>query len=98
MDTSILSNDTVLTVDGQNIHRSLVITAALPQVIASGMLYLILGIAALIISLRIPGAPFTLAGILMMRSKLAALQISTVAGETEEKDRLSERTSEIPPG
>ena len=90
MTTSTLSNDTTFTVDGQVIHRSLVITAALPQVIASGMLYLILGIAALIINLRIPGAPFTLAGILMMRSELAALQMSTGNDrEDEEKDRSS---------
>jgi hypothetical protein len=98
MAMSNLPNDATLTVDGQLIHRSLVITAALPQVIASTVLYLILGTAALIISLRTPGAPFTLAGILMMRSKLAALQMSTgSAGEDEEKDRSSEQTSEIPP-
>jgi hypothetical protein len=97
MEMTILPNTTV-NVDGQLIHKSLVVTAALPQVVAAGVLYVILGIAALMISLRTPGAPFTLAGILMMRSKLDALQISTGnAGEDEEKDRSSEQTSEIPP-
>ena len=93
MEMTILPNTTV-NVDGQLIHKSLVVTAALPPVVAAGVLYVILGIAALMISLRTPGAPFTLAGILMMRSKLDALQMSTGnAGEDEEKDR----SSEIPP-
>jgi hypothetical protein len=40
--------------------------AALPQVLTTGALYLILEIATLVISLCTPSAPFTLADILMM--------------------------------
>jgi hypothetical protein len=59
------------TVSGQIIRQSLIITAGLPQVLVTGALYLLLGLAALLVSCRTPGAPFTLAGILMMHSKLA---------------------------
>jgi membrane protein implicated in regulation of membrane protease activity len=71
------------------------VTAALPQIIAAGVLYLILGVAAFIISLRPPGTPFTLAGILMMRSKLVTLGLSwgNVEG-AEEKYDSTEPTSE----
>jgi len=62
------------TVNGQTIQQSLIITAALPQVVIAASLYLILGFAALIVSLHPPGTPFTLAGLLMMRSKLTALR------------------------
>jgi hypothetical protein len=62
-----------MTVNGQLIRQSLIVTAALPQVMIAGSLYFILGLAALVISLYPPGAPFTLAGLLMMRSKLTAL-------------------------
>jgi membrane protein implicated in regulation of membrane protease activity len=83
------SSDSTLVVDGQLIQQSLVVTAALPQVITAGALYLLLGIAALIVSLRTPGAPFTLTGILMMHSKLVALWVSTEnTREGEEKDKL----------
>jgi hypothetical protein len=62
-----------MTVNGQLIRQSLIVTAALPQVVIAGSLYFILGLAALVISLYPPGVPFTLAGLLMMRSKLTAL-------------------------
>jgi membrane protein implicated in regulation of membrane protease activity len=71
------------TVSGQVIQQSLIITAALPQVLVAGALYLLLGLAALIISFRTPGAPFTVAGVLMMHSKLAALHLSD---KDDEKD------------
>jgi hypothetical protein len=63
------------TVNGQIIQQSLIIAAALPQLVVVGVLYLILGLIALLISRRTPGAPFTLAGILMMHSELTALHI-----------------------
>jgi len=88
-----LPNST-LTVDGRLIQQSVIVTAALPQVLVAGALYLILGIAALVISFRTPGAPFTLAGVLMMHSKLVALRLPTGnAGDDEEKDESSERSS-----
>ena len=62
-----------MTVSGQVIQQSLIITAALPQVLVVGALYFLLGLAALLVSFRKPGVPFTVAGVLMMRSKLAAL-------------------------
>ena len=64
-----------MTVNGQIIQESLIITAALPQVLVVGALYLLLGLAALLVSFRKQGVPFTVAGVLMMRSKLAALHL-----------------------
>ncbi|KIM88450.1 hypothetical protein PILCRDRAFT_814352 [Piloderma croceum F 1598] len=58
------------TVNGQSIQQSLIIAAALPQLVVVGVLYLILSLIALLVSRRTPGAPFTLAGILMMHSEL----------------------------
>ena len=65
----------VLSVNGQLIRQSLTITAALPQVLVAGALYFLLGLAALFVTFRVPGAPFTLAGLLMMHSKLQALRL-----------------------
>jgi hypothetical protein len=65
----------VLSVNGQLIQQSLTITAALPQVLVAGALYFLLGLAAVLVTLRVPGAPFTLAGLLMMHTKLKALQL-----------------------
>jgi hypothetical protein len=77
------------TVSGQVIQQSLIITAALPQVLVVGALYLLLGLAALLVSFRKPGVPFTVAGVLMMRSKLAALHLfpggDLVCAEKDEK-------------
>lgn len=64
-----------MTVNGQVIRQSLIITAALPQVLLSCGLYLLLGLSAFIICFRTPGTPFTLAGVLMMRSKLTTLHL-----------------------
>jgi hypothetical protein len=75
------------TINGQIIEQSLVITSALPQVIVAGVLYLILALAALSISFRQPGAPFTLAGILLMHSTLDALQL--FSGKDDKKDSES---------
>jgi hypothetical protein len=69
--TGLSANHT--NVNGQTIQQSLIIIAALPQVLIAGGLYLLLALAALVITSRTPGAPFTLAGILMMHSKLAVL-------------------------
>ena len=77
-----------MTVNGQVIQQSLIITAALPQVLLAGGLYLVLGLSAFIICFCTPGAPFTLAGVLMMRSKLTMLHV--FPGEDDEKgDRSS---------
>jgi len=73
-----------MTVNGQVIQQSLIITAALPQLIVAGTLYVILGLAALFVTYRPPGTPFTLAGILMMCSKITDL--SLFSGDDNEKD------------
>ena len=73
------------TVNGQIIQQSLIVTAALPQVLAAGVLYLLLSLAGLLVSLRTPEAPFTLAGILMMHSRLATLQLLPSQDKQEEK-------------
>ena len=74
-------------VNGQMIQQSLTITATLPLVLVTAVLYL-LGLAALLVCFRTPGAPFTLAGVLMMRSKLTMLHV--FPGEDDEKgDRSS---------
>ena len=70
---NIAINTTV--VNGQTIQQSLTITAALPLVLVTATLYFLLGLAALLIGLRTREAPFTLAGVLMMHSKLASLQL-----------------------
>ena len=75
------------TVNGQIIQQSLIITAALPQVLVAGILYLLLGFAAYVVSVRTPGAPFTLAGLLIMHSKLAGLHL--IFRRDHEKDDLS---------
>ena len=61
----------MVSINAQYIQQSLLVTAALPQVIITGVLYLILGFAALLVTFHPPEAPFTLAGILMKYSKLA---------------------------
>jgi len=73
------------TVSGQTIEQSLVIASALPQVIVVAALYLFLGLIALFVSLRTPGAPFTLAGILMMHSQLAGLHLLNDKGYQDDK-------------
>jgi hypothetical protein len=73
------------TVNGQIIQRSLIVTAALPQVLAAGVLYLFLGLAGFLVNLRTPGAPFTLAGVLMMHSRLDALQMWPSQDQQDEK-------------
>lgn len=60
----------MMPINAQYIQQSLLLTAALPQVVVTGALYLILGLAALLVTFHPPEAPFTLAGILMKRSKL----------------------------
>lgn len=69
----IAINKTV--VNGQTIQQSLTITAALPLVLVAAVLYLLLGLAALLISFRTQEVPFTLAGVLMMHSKLTSLKL-----------------------
>jgi hypothetical protein len=83
MDMDLAPNMT--TVNGQIIQQSLIVTAALPQVLAAGVLYLLLSLAGLLISLRIPGVPFTLADMLMMHSRLAALQLLPSQDKQDEK-------------
>jgi len=78
-------------VNGQIIRQSLIITAALPQLLVAGGLYLLLALAALFISFRPPGIPFTLAGMLMMHSKLAALH--TVSNNDQMDDATYDRSS-----
>ena len=62
-------------VNGQTIQQSLTITAALPLVLVVAVLYILLGLAALLVSFHTQEAPFTLAGVLMMHSKLTSLQL-----------------------
>jgi hypothetical protein len=88
------SNSNKMTVNGQSIQQSLVITAALEQVLLATVLYLLLGLAAFVISFRTPGAPFTLAGLLMMRSKLARLYRVPEKGD-EKDDDLGEKINQI---
>jgi hypothetical protein len=64
-----------MTVNGHIIQRSLILTAALPQVLATGGVYLLLGLAGLFLILRTPEAPLTLAGVLMMHSRLTSSRI-----------------------
>jgi hypothetical protein len=92
------SNSNKMTVNGQSIQQSLVITAALEQVLLATVLYLLLGLAAFVISFRTPGAPFTLAGLLMMRSKLARLYRVPEKGDEkgdEKDDDLGEKINQI---
>jgi hypothetical protein len=58
-------------------------------VFVAGGLYLLLALAALVIRFRIPGAPFTLAGVLMMHSELAALNM--VDSKEPKDDETDER-------
>lgn len=81
-------------VNVQLIKESLVITAGLPQVLVTALLYLFLGIAALIVSRRTPGTPFTLAGILTLRSKLSKLQSSEDRTEGWDTQKMSEKADE----
>lgn len=75
------------TVNGQIIQQSLIVTAGLPIVLVVGILYLLLSFVALVVSFRKPGAPFTLAGVLMMHSELAALHLSSEDDQSDgEKD------------
>ena len=74
-----------MTVNGQIIQQSLIVTAALPQVLVAGALYLLLGLASLLISLSSPEAPFTLAGILMMYSRLDNLHIWPYRDEEDDR-------------
>jgi hypothetical protein len=78
-----------MTVNGNIIQHSLILTAALPQVLAAGGVYLLLGLAGLFLSLRTPGAPLTLAGVLMMHSRL------TSSGILPDQDPLDNKTEEV---
>jgi hypothetical protein len=73
MTTGLSANHT--SVNGHIIQQSLIITAALLQVLITGVLYLIWATVALVIRFCIPGVPFTLAGVPMMHSKLVALHM-----------------------
>lgn len=78
-------------VELQIIKQSLVVTAGLPQLIITAVLYLILGLAAVVISRRTPAVPFTLAGILMLRSELANVWIDAA---DEEDTAVTEKIKE----
>ena len=78
------------TVNGQMIQQSLTITAALPLALVTAVLYLLLGLTALLVCFRTPGVPFTLTGMLMMHSKLTSLQILP---RNDQQDEKSEKQS-----
>ena len=82
MNLDLVANRTAI--NGQMIQQSLTITATLPLVLVTAVLYL-LGLAALLVCFRTPGAPFTLAGVLMMHSKLTSLQILPRNDQQDEK-------------
>lgn len=83
--------NSTMDVELQLIKQSLVVTSGLPQVIITGVLYLLLALAAVIISRRAPAAPFTLAGILMLHSELTSLWAK---GTDEEGTRGDEKDKE----
>ena len=72
------------------IQQSLTITAALPLALVTAVLYLLLGLTALLVCFRTPGVPFTLTGMLMMHSKLTSLQILP---RNDQQDEKSEKQS-----
>jgi len=63
-------------------------------VLLAAALYLLLGLAAFIVSSRTPGAPFTLAGLLMMHSKLASLYLVTEKVDEKNGDSGEETTKQ----
>ena len=84
----VLHMDKSMMVNGQVIRQSLIITAALPQVLLTAGLYLVWGLSAFIICFHTLGTPFTLTGILMMHFKLTMLYL--FPGKDDEKgDRSS---------
>ena len=88
MTQDLVANRT--TVDGQTIQQSLTITAALPLALVTAVLYVLLGLTALLVSFRTLEAPFTLAGVLMMHSKLNSLQILP---RNDQQDETSKKQS-----
>jgi uncharacterized membrane protein len=84
----LVANRTVI--NEQTIQQPLTITTALPLVLVTAVLCLLLGLAALLVCFRTPGAPFTLAGVLMMYSKLTSLQILP---RNDQQDEKSEKQS-----
>ncbi|KZP06429.1 hypothetical protein FIBSPDRAFT_876554 [Athelia psychrophila] len=81
----------MMDVELQLINQSLVVTAGLPQLIITAVLYLMLALAAVVVSRRTPAVPFTLAGILMLRSELANVWVDVT---DEEDSPVTEKSKE----
>jgi hypothetical protein len=74
-------------ISAQIIQQALLITAALPQVLITGALYLFLGMTGLVVTFRTPRAPFTLAGLLMMHRKLTNILPGVDLGDYKAGER-----------
>lgn len=85
-----------MTVNGKVIQSSLIMVAGLPWILASALLFFVLGCMGLVITRRRLAAPFTLAGILMMSSQLEAIQFDISGGQKDDAkvDDVDEADSE----
>lgn len=73
-----------MVVNGQIIEQSFVVTSAWPLIVVTAVTYLLLILLVIMLSIRTPEAPFTLAGVLTMHSKLVGLGLArTNVGQTK---------------